>query len=623
MNRGYRSRENAQSNLPVRELKRIRDWVLVLVIACFAAIVAQLFNLQLVQGEKYRSLSEENYLRITPIPAPRGEILDRNGKLLITSRPAFTVFYWYLDEKEAAATLPRLAEILGMEAEEAEEKVRKYEGRYFEPVPIARDISPEVYTKLVEDAPNLPGVFIDPQPIRYYPQGDLLSTTLGYVGEITQAQLDDPDWKDYKMGSIVGQQGLELYYETVLRGKSGGYQVEVDYRGRPTGNAGPGIDPEPGKSIQLEIDLELQTAVERALRSALEDNPQAKGASAVVLDVKTGGVLSIASVPGFDPNVLISGISYKDLSEKISSGEWRFANLATTGLYPPGSAFKIVTAVAALAEGKTDRAEEFFDPGYHPSAPTLVCHRRGGHGYVNMEEALEVSCNTYFYEMGRRLGVDVLGEYCRALGLGMKTGIDLGGENYGTVPSTEWKAKAYGEGRVAQPEFLFSEHMMVAMGQTFHLYTPIQMASVAQAIANGGVRMKPRLASRILDSDGNVVQEFLPEVSGELVVDPEVFDVVKSGMLRVTTEPGGTAYWTFYDCPIEVCGKTGTAQNPLGDDHSWFVGFGPYEDPEIALAVVVDQGGSGSAVAAPVARQIFDAFLAITQPQEAEEARAD
>ncbi|HHT84888.1 MAG: penicillin-binding protein 2 [Bacillota bacterium] len=623
MNHGYRNRENTPGNLPVRELKRIRDYVLIIVFACFLIVIGQLFNLQIVQGEKYRSLSKENYLRITPIPAPRGEILDRDGELLVTSRPAFTVFYWYLDEKEAATTLPHLADILGMEPAEVEEKVRKYEGRYFEPVPIARDITPEIYTKIVEDAPNLPGVFIDPQPIRYYPQDDLLSTTLGYVGEITQSQLDDPQWKDYKMGSIVGQQGLELYYESILRGINGGYQVEVDYRGRPTGNVGPGIDPEPGKSIQLEIDLDLQMAVEEALKSALEQNPEAKGASAVVLDVKTGGVLSIASVPGFDPNILISGISYKDLNQKITSGEWRFANLAATGLYPPGSAFKIVTAVAALAEGKTDRTEEFFDPGYHPSAPTLICHKWGGHGYVNIEEALEVSCNTYFYEMGRRLGVDTLAEYCRALGLGMKTGIDLGGENYGTVPSTEWKAKAYGEGRVAQPEFLFSEHMMVAMGQAFHLYTPIQMASVTQAVANQGVRMRPRLVSKILDSEGNVVEEFLPEVSGELVVDPGIFDIVKAGMLRVTNEPGGTAYWIFHDCPVKVCGKTGTAQNPLGDDHSWFVGFGPYEDPEIALAVVVDQGGSGSAVAAPVARQIFDAFLAITQPQEAEQVIAD
>lgn len=623
MNLGYRNRENSSGNLPARELKRIRDFVLIVIITCFAIIIAQLFNLQIIQGEKYRALSENNYMRITPIPAPRGEVFDRNGKVLVTSRPAFTVFYWYLDESEAATTLPRLAEILGMDLAEVEEKVKRYEGRYFEPVPIARDIPPETYTKIVEDAPNLPGVFIDPQPIRYYPHDDLLSTTLGYVGEITQAQLDDPRWEGYKMGSIVGQQGLELHYEDILKGKNGGYQVEVDYRGRPTGNVGPGIEPQPGKSLQLEIDLELQKAVEDALKSTLEKNPDAQGASVVVLDVKTGGVLAIASVPGFDPNRLISGISAKDLNQKITSGEWRFANLATTGLYPPGSAFKIVTAVAALAEGKTDPDEEIFDPGYHPSAPTLVCHRRGGHGYVNLERALEVSCNTYFYEMGRRLGVDTLAEYCRALGLGMKTGIDLGGENYGTVPSTEWKAKAYGEGRVAQPEFLFSEHMMVAMGQAFHLYTPIQMASVTQAIANGGVRMRPRLVSKVLDSEHNVVEEFLPEVAGELNVDPGVFDVVKAGMLRVTNEPGGTAYWIFHDCPIKVCGKTGTAQNPLGDDHAWFVGFGPYENPEIALAVVVDQGGSGSGVAAPIARQIFDAYLAISQPQEAEHITMD
>ncbi len=623
MNLGYRNRENTSGNLPARELKRIRDFVLIVIITCFAIIIAQLFNLQIIQGEKYRALSENNYMRITPIPAPRGEVFDRNGEVLVTSRPAFTVFYWYLDESEAATTLPRLAEILGMDLAEVEEKVKRYEGRYFEPVPIARDISPETYTKIVEDAPNLPGVFIDPQPIRYYPHDDLLSTTLGYVGEITQAQLDDPRWEGYKMGSIVGQQGLELHYEDILKGKNGGYQVEVDYRGRPTGNVGPGIEPQPGKSLQLEIDLELQKAVEDALKSTLEKNPDAQGASVVVLDVKTGGVLAIASVPGFDPNRLISGISAKDLNQKITSGEWRFANLATTGLYPPGSAFKIVTAVAALAEGKTDPDEEIFDPGYHPSAPTLVCHRRGGHGYVNLERALEVSCNTYFYEMGRRLGVDTLAEYCRALGLGMKTGIDLGGENYGTVPSTEWKAKAYGEGRVAQPEFLFSEHMMVAMGQAFHLYTPIQMASVTQAIANGGVRMRPRLVSKVLDSEHNVVEEFLPEVAGELNVDPGVFDIVKAGMLRVTNEPGGTAYWIFHDCPIKVCGKTGTAQNPLGDDHAWFVGFGPYENPEIALAVVVDQGGSGSGVAAPIARQIFDAYLAISQPQEAEHITMD
>ncbi len=611
MNPAYKNREDSSPNLPLRQLKRIRQWVLVTIIISFIFLVSQLFNLQVIKGERYRTLSEENYLRITPILAPRGEIVDRNGKLLATSRPAFSVFYWYMDEGEAEKTLSRLADILDVELAEIQDKVELHQGRYFEPVAIAKDITPEVYTKIVENSPTLPGVFIDPQPIRYYPENELTSTTTGYVAEITRAQLDDPSWRDYRMGNIVGQQGLELYYEHVLRGINGGYQVEVDYRGRPTGNQGPGIEPEPGNSLQLEIDLDFQRAVEDSLKSALEKNEKAVGGSAVVLNAKTGGVLAIASMPGFDPNALISGISAKELNDNINSGKWRFSNLATTGLYPPGSAFKIVTAVAALAEEKTDQFEEFFDPGYHPSVPTLICHKRGGHGYVNMEKALKVSCNTYFYEMGRRLGVDTLAQYCRALGLGEKTGIDLYGENYGTVPSTEWKQKAYGEGRVAQPEFLFSEHMMTAMGQTFHMYTPIQMAYATQAIVNNGVSMKPRLVNKILDSQNNVVEEFLPEIAGELQVDQSVFDIVMAGMLKVTTEIEGTAYWTFYDCPIKIGGKTGTAQNPLGEDHSWFVAFGPYEDPEIVLAVVVDQGGSGSTVAAPIAREIFDKSVEI------------
>ena len=231
-----------------------------IIIATFAVIGFQLFNLQIIKGERYRSLSEDNYLRITPIPAPRGEIFDRNGKVLVTSRPAFTVFYWYLDQAKAEETLPRLSSILGIELSKIEKKVEQYSGRYFEPIPIAKDISAEIYTKIVEDAPNLPGVFIDAQPVRYYPEDELMSTSLGYVGEITGAQLADPRWQDYRMGNIVGQEGLEAYYENILRGIDGGYQVEVDYRGRPTGNAGSGIDPEPGKSIQLEIDLSLQKA---------------------------------------------------------------------------------------------------------------------------------------------------------------------------------------------------------------------------------------------------------------------------------------------------------------------------------------------------------------------------
>ena len=598
-----------RQNLPPKEMKSRRDALLLLIAGVAIILLAQLFNLQIVSGERYRTLSEENYLRITPIAAPRGNIIDCNGEVLVTSRPSYSVYYWYLDKTKADETIPRLCEILGLKLEDVQKKIEQYQGRYYEPVPIAKDITPEAYTAIVEDAPNLPGVFIDPEPIRYYPGGDIASSTLGYVAEMTKEQLADPAYSSYRIGDVVGQQGIEAFYQDVLRGTAGGYQVEVDYRGRPTGNVGPGTDPKPGHDLQLNIDIGLQRATEVALIKAMIDNPTAKDAIAVVLDVKTGGVLAMASVPGFDPNRLITGISQTELNRLLETGEWRFSNLAIAGYYPPGSTFKIVSAIAALAEGKTTPTEEFFDPGYHPVVTSLPCNKRDGHGAVNIVEALQVSCNTYFYEMGRRLGMDAMAKYAKLLGLGEKTGVDLFGENYGTVPSTEWKKTAYAEGRVAEPDVLYSENMMAAIGQVFHLDTPIQMASLMQAVANNGIRMRPQIAKGVLDSQGDVVQEFAPEVAGILGVDDSILEVVKQGLYGVTSRAGGTAYWTFYDMPTKVAGKTGTAENPLGENHAWFAGFGPFDNPEIAMAVIVAQGGGGSAVAAPVARAIFDAYF--------------
>lgn len=603
------------------EIKSRKEVFVIAIITVAVLLVAQLVNLQIVQGARYKTLSEQNYMRITPIAAPRGNIVDRDGNVLVTSRPSYAVYYWYLDKAKADETLPRLADLLGLKLEEVQKKIEQYQGRYFEPVPIARDIPPEKYTAIAEDAPNLPGVFIEPEPIRYYPAGMTGAPMFGYVGEITEAELADSKFTGYKVGDIVGQEGLESYYEDVLKGTAGGYQVEVDYRGRPTGNSGPGIEPEPGDDLQLNISLPVQEAAEQALAKVLKDTPSAKGGAAVVLDVKTGGVLAMVSAPGFDPNKLVTGISSAELNELLTNGEWRFSNLAISGLYPPGSTFKVVTAIAALAEGKVTPTETVFDPGYYPLVPSLPCH---AHGSVNVVQALQVSCNVFFYEMGRRLGVDAMAKYATALGLGQKTGVDLYGENYGTVPTTQWKKQAYAEGRVAEPDVLFSENLMAGMGQVFHLDTPIQMASVAQAVANDGVRMKPEIASKVLDSQGNVVKEFAPEVSGTLTVDRSVLDVVKQGMLNCATQPGGTAYWAFQDLPFKVAGKTGTAENPLGKTHAWFIGFAPFDNPEIAMAIVVDQGGQGAVAAVPVARAIVDAYFApiLGKPAEAPEGAA-
>jgi penicillin-binding protein 2 len=601
---------DTHESLPASQLKSRRDSVTILLIAIFLVLASRMFYLQIVNGEAYAAMSQQNRTRITPIAAPRGDILDANGEPLVTSRPAFCVYYWYTDKTQAEAVLPRLAAVLGTDMADVEKRVLQYQGRYFEPIPIAKDITPEQYTAIVEDAPNLTGVFIEAEPIRFYPNNEVMSPILGYVGEISEWQLQDARYSDYDVGDIIGQQGLESYYEDVLRGKDGGYQVEVDYLMRPTGNKGPGIDPVPGSDVRLNIDLSIQKAAEEALRVAMDKHPSAKGGAAVVLDVKTGGVIAMVSAPGFDPNRLVTGISQRELNFLVSSGQWMFSDLASTGLYPPGSTFKIVTAIAALQEGAVTADERVFDPGYHPMVPSLPCHRRGGHGAVNLVEALRGSCNVYFYEMGRRMGMDTIAKYARGLGLGAKTGVDLFGENYGTVPDSEWKLKAYEQGRVYEPEILFSEHMMAAMGQVFNLETPIQMASVVQAIANDGVRMRPRLAKDIVDQEGQAIQEFPPEVSGVLEAEKWIFEEVRKGMSMVTSDPAGSAYWAFYDLPIKVAGKTGTAENPGGENHAWFVGFGPFDNPEIALAVVVDQGGGGSEVAAPVARAIFDAYFA-------------
>lgn len=609
MRRQFDITPDTHESLPPSQLKSRRDGMTLILVLAFALLASQMFNLQIAKGEKYGRMSQENHMRITPIPAPRGDILDTNGSTLVTSRPSFSVYYWYTDKTQAEVVLPKLASILGIDIADVEKRVLQYHGRYFEPVPIAKDATPEQYTAIVEDAPSLRGVFIEPEPIRFYPGNELMSPILGYMGEIADWQLADSKYESYKIGDIIGQQGLEAFYEALLMGRDGGYQVEVDYLMRPTGNKGPGIDPEPGNDLKLNINLAVQAAAEQALRKAMADHPTSRGGAAVVLDVKTGGVLVMSSTPGFNPNKLVTGISQRELTSLLSTGQWMFSDLASTGLYPPGSTFKIVTAIAALQEGKTTPEERVFDPGYHPMVPSLVCHKSGGHGSVNLAEALRSSCNVYFYEMGRRLGMDVIAKYARELGLGSKTGIDLFGENYGTVPDAAWKAKAYDKGWVYEPEVLFSEHMMAAMGQVFHLDTPIQMASVAQAIANDGVRMKPFLAKEVLNKQGEVIKTFAPEIAGVLDAEQWVFDEVKEGMSLVTSVPNGTAYWAFYDLPIKVAGKTGTAENPLGENHAWFVGFGPFDNPEIALAVVLDQGGGGSEVAAPVARAIFDAYF--------------
>jgi penicillin-binding protein 2 len=336
----------------------------------------------------------------------------------------------------------------------------------------------------------------------------------------------------------------------------------------------------------------------------------------VVLRVDTGEVLAMASLPSFDSNEFAKGMTTRRFQALATDPLRPFNNRAIAGTYAPGSAFKLATAIAALEERKVSPGEYFFDPGYHPVVPSLACWAKSGHGSVNIETAIRISCNVFFYEMGRRLGIDLMAKWGKRLGLGVKSGIDLGGEVTGLMPTTEWKRTAFQKKNppwMREAEFLLAEHMMSGMGQVYHSYTPLQMANYVATIANGGTRYQPHLLKQVIDPKGKVISEPAPVVAENLGASPATVDLVKRAMWLVT-QPGGTAAATFYGFPIDTAGKTGTAENPQGDDHAWYVGFAPYNNPEIAFAVVIEQGGHGGSAAAPVARKVLEYYFGLGRP---------
>ncbi|MEW6523782.1 MAG: penicillin-binding protein 2 [Bacillota bacterium] len=578
------------------------------IVILFAAIILRLGQLQLVMGQHYLELSDGNRVRPMVVPALRGQILDREGRMLATNRPSFSVSFVYMDAQSADESIPKLAEILEMEEAEIRALIRAHWNRLYQPVRIRSDISPKVHSQIEERRAELPGVVIEPEPVRDYPYGAAAGHILGYVHQISERQLAQPAFSNYQPGSVVGQDGLEIAYEQYLAGQNGGRQVEVDARGRYRGTLGY-VESQPGHDLYLTIDIELQHDIEKLLAQHLEmlrtrtdrPMPNARAGSVVILDVHTGAVLAMVNQPLYDPNEFASGISQARLNELNSVRA--FMNRAIAGTYVPGSTFKMATALAGLEERKISPYELIEDTGSHWLVPSLVCWNRTGHGKVNLETAIAVSCNVYFYEVGRRVGVNSIARYASQLGLGRRTGIDLPGEAAGILPTTEWKERAFREGRALEPQFLLSEHMMAAMGQVFHSYTPLQMAVFASTLATG-VQYQPYIVQAIASHSGEIIYEREPTVVSRLEVSQANLDIVRRGMLGVT-RPGGTAFGVFSNFRIPVAGKTGTAENPHGDDHGWFVGYAPYDRPQVAIAVLVEHGGSGSSAAAPLARDVL------------------
>lgn len=578
-----------------------------IVIAIFVILISRLVYLQLFAGEYYYTLAEGNRLRAIPIAAMRGIMYDRNGQILVGSRPSFMVTYVPPKDGMSDEELQKLAGILNMPEDKLREKVQKVKSSYV-PTVLANDLTQDIVTKIEEQRNDLPGVSVDVQPIRYYPYKMMAAQVFGYVG-----QIDEEDAKRLEgvegVSNItqIGRAGLEAYYDDLLRGKDGGRQVEVDAAGSPVKEM-ERKDPVAGHNMHLTIDLYLQQATERAMDRQIANGIGTHGIAAVAIDPNTGAVLAMASRPAYDPNWFTRGITEKEWSLINDNPNHPMENRVIAGEYPPGSTFKLITGSAALELKKVTPDEMIFDSGRH----WLVDMRNAGGealGWINFVEALAKSDNVYFYEMGRRVGIDELAKYARMFGMGKKTGIALRGEAPGLVASAEYKKKNFHD------EWYLGDTFNSAIGQGFQLVTPLQAAMIVSEVANGGIQYRPFIVSRIDNLDGTPYKIFAPEQVGTLSVSKSTLDLVREGMRNVAEE-SGTAGSLFADFPIQVAGKTGTAENFGGTDHGWFVAYAPYEHPRIVIAVLTEQGGFGSLSSGPIVRSMLEAYFHVGEYAE-------
>lgn len=577
---------------------KVMSWLCVLVIA---VLIVRAGYLQIYEGEYYSELAEGNRIRIIPAMAPRGTFFDRNGELLVQNRPGFTVSLLPLTAPISDDVINRLSDLIKVPVDEIKQKIAAHSG--FDPIRIKADVTPDIVTIIEEQKNNYPGVVIEVQPIRDYMNKQEAAHTYGYVSEINDVELEKMKAAGYKTGDIIGKFGLEKVYDKELRGENGGQQVEVDVSGKPVRIIGR-KEPIPGDDLYLTLDKNLQTAAEKAVDEQLQQI-HANAAAAVALNPQTGEILAIVSRPAFDPNLFAHGISAKDWNKLNNNPYHPMDNKAITGEYPPGSTFKIVTGTAALTEGVVAPDELIMDSGHHWIIPKGNSEGEAL-GLINFRQALAHSDNVYFYEMGNRLGIDRLEKYARMFGLGKRTGIDLPYEADGLVANRRYKEKNFEDG-----EWYLSETFDAAIGQGFNLVTPLQAAMVMGEIAADGKRYRPHVVKRIVAPDGSTVKEFTPELLSTLEVSQDVIKLVQSGLHDVTKY--GTAASSFRGFNIDIAGKTGTAENSHGRDHGWFVAYGPFDNPDIVVAVIVEQGGFGAQSAVPIGRKILEAWFGVNQ----------
>ncbi len=588
-----------------------------LIVAVFAIFVLRLFQLQIVEGEALQKRSEQNSVRTVRLEAPRGDILDREGRLLATTRPAYELQVIPNGLVEPETTFAALARLIETDPVLLQDRVGVRKGaERFQPVSLMDDLDFDRLARVETHRYALPGVVTDVQPRRHYVEGALAAHLMGLIGEIDAKQLEKKARQGYRPGDVIGQAGLEARLESHLRGRAGGRNVVVDVAGREV-EVLDEVSAVPGGKAVLALDLDLQREAEAAFLDVPDGEPPKMGA-VVALDVQTGDVLVMLSRPAYDPNAFAGGID-SETWNALTGDEWKpLQNRAIQNHFPPGSIHKPILAAALLADGIVTPQTRVFCPGYfRHGRRTYRCWKRGGHGWVDIHNAIKQSCDVFFYTNGVKLGIDRLAHYARAFGLGHRTGIGLANEAPGLIPSTEWKKRRFGV--VWYP----GETVSASIGQGYNLYTPLQLAVAYAALANGGKVLRPRLLLRLEDQRGTVVEEFPPEVRGEVPVPPEQLEVVRRGLTAVVEEQGGTGRRARVP-GVRVAGKTGTAQvvrlehtEGLEDeeipiryrDHGWFGAFAPADAPEIAVAVFVEHGLHGSSAAAPVAQRILARYF--------------
>jgi penicillin-binding protein 2 len=592
--------------------------VAVVIVIAFSVFTVRLFQLQILEGADLRQRSQKNSVRTLVLEAPRGEILDREGRVLAANRPAYRVQVMPNELRSPERTFDALGQLLGRDAAELADVVGEPRGRKrFQPVELDGDMGEARLARVEAHRFAMPGVVTDMRPRRHYVEATRAAHLLGTIGEVQQAQLEQERFSDYRPGAIVGQTGLEARLEDHLRGKAGGRNVIVDVAGREMREVDK-IQPIPGGRVRLNIDLDLQRVAEQAFESEDPEQPDKMGAL-VALDPRNGEVLALVSRPTYDPNDFAGGIDL-DIWRGLIGDEWvPLQNRAIAGQYSPGSTFKAIVAVAGLAEGEVDPEEEVFCPGYYRMGRrTYRCWKRGGHGLVNLAQALVHSCDVYFYQLGVTLGIDRISHYAKVFGFGQLTGIDLPGEQPGLVPTREWKE------RVKKEPWQKGETVSVSIGQGANLVTATQLAVAFSVIANGGTRVQPRLLRGLESWDGSLVEVPDPPKSVEVGISKDVLDRVSRALTAVVQEPRGTGGRARVP-GVLVAGKTGTTQVVSLDivkdmeddeiplryrDHAVFAAYAPADAAEIAVAVIVEHAGAGGGtVAAPIAQKVLARYF--------------